>query len=433
MLVEFRVKNFRSFKEEQVLSLVATKDNSLENNKISTSREDIPSLLRSAVIYGANASGKSNLIKAIECVQRLVKAPATVEKPLFDIQPFRLNQETISSPITFEMTFTFDRVRYRYNFSFTGNLVSKENGNFFKVKQILSERLVVYQETESEVWFNRDSDKYEFSVDAEKMNQLKGLIGPDTLFLSIATQTCESQNGDKRFLPISKWFNEQFLVVRSSFHPAYSINTLKTDSEQRQKILDLMTSSDTGITDIQVDTRKQPMHAVQINPQEHKAEFQIGFQEVNEPKFIHEYQNHYKAKFNISDESQGTIQLLGLAGPIGDILEKGRVLIIDEFDTHLHPLLARRLVKMFHDPEKNKNNAQLIFVTHNISLLGKKSLDIDDLFRRDQIWFIEKDHKTQESTLYPLSDFKAKKDDDMLYLEDDYLLGCYGAIPFLSD
>ena len=168
MLVEFRVKNFRSFKEEQVLSLVATKDNSLENNKISTSRKDIPSLLRSAVIYGANASGKSNLIKAIECMQHLIKAPATVEKPLFDIQPFRLNQETISSPITFEMTFTFDRVRYRYNFSFTGNLVSKENGNFFKVKQILSERLVVYQETESEVWFNRDSDKYEFSVNEEK-------------------------------------------------------------------------------------------------------------------------------------------------------------------------------------------------------------------------------------------------------------------------
>ena len=132
------------------------------------------------------------------------------------------------------------------------------------------------------------------------------------------------------------------------------------------------------------------------------------------------------------DESQGTIQLLGLAGHIVDILEKGRVLIIDEFDTHLHPLLARRLVKMFHDPEENKNNAQLIFVTHNVSLLGKKLLDIDGLFRRDQIWFIKKDHQTQESKLYPLSCFK-HEDDDMLYLDNDYLLGCYGAIPCLSD
>lgn len=292
----------------------------------------------------------------------------------------------------------------------------KKNSNFFKVEQIVNECLLVYQETKPEVWFER--------------------AGQDTLFLSTAIQTCNNPEGDKRFLPIAKWFREKLLVIRSPFHPAYSINTLKAESEQRQKILDLITSSDTGIIDIPIDTRKKPAHRVQVNPQEHKIEVQQGLQEVNEPEFIHKHPHHGKEKFNVSDESQGTLQLLSLAGPIMDILEKGRVLVIDEFDTHLHPLLAHRLVKMFHDPEKNKNNAQLIFVTHNVLLLSKKILDTDDLFRRDQIWFVEKNFQTQESTLYSLSDFeshdKSKSRDKNECLIRDYLLGCYGAIPFFS-
>ncbi|MBR2124496.1 MAG: AAA family ATPase [Acetobacter sp.] len=126
MLVEFRVKNFRSFKEEQVLSLVATEDTTLEDNKFPSLIEKPPFLLRSAVIYGANASGKSNVIKAIDCMHRLIITSALEAKPPLDIQPFRLDQESLSSPITFEMTFILDRIRYQYNFSFTCNLVSKK-------------------------------------------------------------------------------------------------------------------------------------------------------------------------------------------------------------------------------------------------------------------------------------------------------------------
>ena len=160
MLVEFRVKNFRSFKEEQVLSLVATKDNSLENNKISTSRKDIPSLLRSAVIYGANASGKTNLLKAMACMRLIfgvVTSPEQQRKDLLDtFKPFLLDPKSRDLPITFEITFILNDVRYQYSFSW-----AKE--------RIVSEYLLAYKTARSQKWFERrfnektNEDEYTFS------------------------------------------------------------------------------------------------------------------------------------------------------------------------------------------------------------------------------------------------------------------------------
>lgn len=411
MLVEFRVKNFRSFKEEQVLSLVATKDNSLENNKISTSRKDIPSLLRSAVIYGANASGKSNLLKAIGCMRLIfaiaMPSPPPVRNHLLDkFKPFLFDSKSPDSPIAFEVTFLLDTVRYQYSFSW-----AKE--------RIVSERLLVYKTARPQKWFERrfneeiSDDEYTFSPSLKGDKQSwKEKTAQETLFLWTAAQFNSQQ-----IRPIFEWISQKFEVflnesplnIGTHFehmnYLQYTINEYKREqtleNSDSRKILNFMTSLDTGVTDIKIESNGQPL-------------------------FVHRTNKGEVASFPIKDESTGTVQLFNLAGPIFHVLNKGHILIIDELDRHFHPLLIRELVKIFHDPEKNRNNAQLIFVTHDVSLLKA------DLLRRDQVWFVEKDPQTQESTLYPLSDFK-QEDDDMRYLEKDYLVGCYGAIPYLSD
>ncbi|MBO6086131.1 MAG: ATP-binding protein [Acetobacter sp.] len=401
MLVEFRVKNFRSFKEEQVLSLVATKDNSLENNKISTSRKDIPSLLRCAVIYGANASGKSNLLKAMACMRSIfgvVTSPEPQRSNILDaFKPFLLDLKSHDSPITFEITFILNDVRYQYSFSW-----AKE--------RIVSEYLLAYKTARPQKWFERrfneetNEDEYTFSsfLNGDKQSWKKQTRN-DALFLWIGTQYNSQQ-----LIPIFNWIFQKFNIalsdslvdIRTHFtHMSYFQYTLKRCKEDqvfRRKILNFMISCDTGITDICINPNDQLF-------------------------FVHGMHS-----FPVSEESAGTVQLFSFAGIIQEVLDKGHIFIIDELDCHLHPLLVRKLVKRFHDPEENRNNAQMIFVTHDVSLLKA------DLFRRDQIWFVEKDPQTQESTLYPLSDFK-HKDDDMRYIDNNYLLGCYGAIPCLRD
>lgn len=145
--------------------------------------------------------------------------------------------------------------------------------------------------------------------------------------------------------------------------------------------------------------------------------------EVAELRF-HHVTTHGKAVFELADESNGTRNLLFLAGPVLDILDKGLTLVIDELDTSLHTLLVRELVRLFHRPQVNRGGAQLVFTTHDTSLL-----DASDLFRRDQIWFVEKDGE-QASSLVSLSEFSPRKNEA---LERGYLVGRYGGVPFLSD
>ncbi len=415
MLVEFRVKNFRSIRDEQVLSLVASKDKTLRDTHTQeTGISAAPVLLRSAVVYGANASGKSNLIKALQYMRGVVIESATAIQPgqAFAVQPFRLDSKSADQSSEFEVTFLLDKVRYQYGFAMTA-------------QRIVSEHLLVYKTFKPQRWFSRyfdqesGKDVYEFSSGLKGPKNLwEGATRPNSLFLSMAVQL-----NSEALRPVFDWFLNQLVIFneQAPLTPQMSIQMLK-QSEGRKDICKFLSAADISIQDVDVETRKVPGQAVHFDLNAGKTE--VRSEEMEEHKLrFHHVTEQGKAVFDLMDESSGTRNLLFIAGPVMDILSKGVTLVIDELDTSLHTLLVRELVRLFHSPEINAKGAQLIFTTHDASLL-----DAPDLFRRDQIWFVEKDGD-QSSGLVGLSEFSPRKNEA---LERGYLMGRYGGVPFLS-
>ena len=415
MLVEFRVKNFRSLRDEQVLSLVASKDTTLlDTHALPTGLKAVPHVLRSAVLYGANASGKSNVVKALQYMRTVVMESATVVQPgaTYNVQPFRLDAESARLPTELEVTFLLDQVRYQYGFAMTS-------------ERIVREHLLVYKAFKPQRWFRRTldpatgKDVYEFGPGLKGPKSVwEGATRPNALFLSMAVQL----NGDA-LRPVFDWFRDRLVVVNenSPLAPEFSVQVLKQESG-RNEIRDFLRAADTSLTDIDVVTRKAVGQVVHIEALTGKTEVRSQEIEQHELNFHHATEQA-SAVFGLADESAGTRRLLFLAGPVLDILKKGLTLVVDELDTSLHTHLVRALVQLFHRPEVNTGGAQLIFTTHDTSLLGAYGL-----FRRDQVWFVQKD-KDQSSELYSLLDFSPRKNEA---LERGYLQGRYGALPVTS-
>jgi hypothetical protein len=415
MLIEFRIKNFRSLRDEQVLSLVASKDKTLhDTHTLSTGLKAAPYLLRSAVVYGANASGKSNLIKALHYMRAVVMESATVMQPgqTYAVQPFRLDDASAGQPTEFEVTFLLKGVRYQYGFAMTP-------------QRIVSEHLLVYKAFKPQRWFERrfdaDSGKdvYESGPGLKGAKQLwEGATRPNALFLSMAVQL-----NSEALRPVFDWFVNHLVIIneQSPWSREFSVQMIK-QADSRREICEFLRAADISIADIEVTIQQAMVHTLNIDLATGKREEHIGEQAVDEVKF-HHVTGRGKAVFDLSDESNGTRNLLFLAGPVLYILREGLTLVIDELDTSLHTLLVRELVRLFHRPEVNTGGAHLIFTTHDTSLL-----DAPDLFRRDQVWFVEKDAE-QASTLVPLSDFSPRKNEA---LERGYLQGRYGGVPFLD-
>lgn len=415
MLIEFRVKNFRSLRDEQVLSLVASKDKALQNtHTLNTSVNAVPSLLRCAVVYGANASGKSNLIKALQYMRDVVVESATAIQPgqPYGVQAFRLDPKSAAQPSEFEVTFLLDGVRYQYGFS-------------MNTKRILSEHLLVYKAFKPQRWFERyldadtGKDVYEFSSSLKGPKTVwEGATRPNALFLSMAVQL-----NSELLRPVFDWFTNQLVIVNelSRLNPQVSIQKLQ-QAENRRAICNFLSAADISIADIDVVTRKVPGQALHFDLAAGKTEVRTEEVEEHQLRFHHVTEKG-DAVFEIGDESSGTRNLLFLSGPVLDILTKDITLVIDELDTSLHTLLVRELVNLFHTPEVNTGGAQLIFSTHDTSLL-----DAPDLLRRDQIWLVEKD-RDQASQLVALVEFSPRKNEA---LERGYLMGRYGGVPFIN-
>ena len=415
MLIEFRVKNFRSLRDEQVLSLVASKDKTLQDTHTqATGISAAPAVLRSAVVYGANASGKSNLIKALQYMRGVVTESATAMQPsqTFAVQQFRLDAVSVGQPSEFEVTFLNDGVRYQYGFAMT-------------TQRIVSEHLLVYKSFKPQHWFTRrfdadtSKDIYDFGPGLKGPKNLwEGATRPNALFLSMAVQL-----NSESLRPLFDWFLTHLGIFneQAQLSPQMSIELLKK-ADGRKEICNFLSSADISIADIDVETRKVPGQAIHFDLMAGKTE--VRSEEMEEHKVLfHHVTEQGKAVFDIMDESNGTRNLLFLAAPVLNILNKGLTLVIDELDNSLHTLLVRELVRLFHRPEINTGGAQLIFTTHDTSLL-----DAPNLFRRDQVWFVEKD-RDQTSTLVSLSEFSPRKNEA---LERGYLMGRYGGVPFLD-
>jgi uncharacterized protein len=416
MLIEFRTKNFRSLRDEQVLSLVASTDKTqLETHAVSLGLKSASHVLKSAVVYGANASGKSNLIKALQFMQGVVLESASLKPDqTFDrLQPFRLDDTSCDHPSEFEVMFMLDGVRHQY-----GVVMTKQ--------RIVNEYLLVYKAFKPQRWFNRHFDRetgkdvYEFGSGLRGPKNLwEGATRPNALFLSMAVQL-----NSETLRPVYNWFSNHLVIFNefSQLTPQFSTQILKHEN-QRQAICNLLQTADIGIANLEVSSKQAKVHTVHFDLSTGERKEEIGDEMLDEVKF-HHITPQGKNIFDFEDESSGTRNLFCYAGPILDILDKGLALVVDELDTSLHPLLVQALVRLFHRPESNTGDAQLIFTTHDTSLL-----DAYGLFRRDQIWFVEK-HLDQSSSLFPLSDFSPRKNEA---LERGYLQGRYGALPFLNN
>ncbi|KJS74886.1 MAG: ATP-binding protein [Pseudomonas sp.] len=412
MLLEFRVRNYRSIRDEQALTLIASGDKEWAATHLApTGLKAAPHALRSAVVYGPNASGKSSLLRALDYLRAVVAESATLIQPgqTYNIQPFKLDAASAQQPTEFEITFLLSGLRHQYAFSMTP-------------QRIVSESLLVYRSSKPTQLFSRqhlegDGYDYEFSTYLTGPRKLwQESTRPNALFLSMAAQLNSEQ-----LSPVFNWIvhNILFLPAGATVLPDFTTALLATEPG-RASIREFLSAADISIADVQAVPRKG-MHAQWVlgasglQASQEEREFMMPVFEHSTPKG--------SAKFELHDESEGTQRLYGLIAPVLDCLREGRVLVVDELDSSLHTLLVRRLITMFHTPELNPKGAQLIFSTHDTSLLDHT------LFRRDQVWFTEKD-ADQATRLYPLTDFSPRKQEAW---ERGYLSGRYGAVPFFSD
>lgn len=412
MLLEFRVANYRSFKDVSTLSMVAAnrsaKDKSIDINNVVQVDEQL-ALLRSAAIYGANASGKSNLIHALRFMKHLVinSARSLQADDKIDVEPFLLSEKSPEEPSSFEIVFLLEGIRYRYGFEVT-------------VDRVISEWLYFVPSTREARLFHRDVDGINVSSNfKEGRGNIIEITRDNALFLSVVAQF----NGEISH-KILRWFRNISINVGANdrSYRNFTVFSLERD-KYRDDIIEFVKGLDLGVSDIGLE--KELIGYQQSLP---------GFQE--EPrgasrtviktahrKFDEDGSAVSLELFNLDQhESDGTRKLFAFAGPIIDTLRQGKLLVVDELDARLHPIITCAIIELFNSKDKNPLGAQLLFTTHDTNLLSNK------MFRRDQIWFTEKDAKGV-TQLYSLAEFKIRNDASF---EKDYINGKYGAIPFIG-
>ena len=424
MLIEFTVTNFRSIRSPQTLSMVASKalkKSGLENNafEATVSEDGLPRLLRSAVVYGPNAAGKSTLVGALSFMRKWVNTSAQkaqVGEAIKDVQPFRLSANSRKQDSEFEIHFIEEGIRYQYGFS-------------LNVERITSEWLIAYPLGKPQHWFKRafnpatQKDEYEFKTSflgGKKIhNDRASLTIGNALYLSVAVQ-----KGNEQLRPVFSWFQKRLRIVsamddlRSGF-----TQRMCEKPEEKKRVMEFMSSADISFHDIAIEKREFSTDDLPFDmPAAVKDELlkDLNGKTRREAKFLHkDVDTGDLVEFDEDDESEGTLSLFAFAGPWLDVLKNDYVLVVDEIDTSLHPLVVHHLVRLLNS---HKGRAQLVFTTHDTTLLSQRIL------RPDQIWFVEKD-KGDSTHLYSLADFSPRENEA---IEKGYLNGRYGAIPFLS-
>jgi len=421
MLIQFSVENYRSILGRQTLSMAASKYfkeleqfNTFEAGDV----ESVPRLLRSNVIYGPNASGKSTLVLALDFMRNRVinSAKESQANENIPVEPFKLTATARASDSEFEVAFIEENVRYQYGFRCNKQRVTEE-------------WLFAYPEGRSQKWFQRvfdptsSKDEYRFNatfLGGRKRQDWKEQTRPNALFLSTALQLNNAQ-----LKPVLNWFQKRLRVIeaRQFLAPNYTMTRCR-DEEQKRRVLEFLNSADLSISDIHIDTR---VFSPDILPKDMSATLrdevsqEMAGKEMMKATFLHEdIESREPIEFSLDEESDGTRALFAFAGPWLDVVENDRVLVVDELDTSLHPLIVHYLVKLLH---RQGRKAQIVFTTHDTTILSQRIL------RRDQIWFMEKDERNS-TQLYPLSDFSPR---DSEAIERGYLNGRYGGIPFLKD
>lgn len=424
MILQFTVSNFRCFRGIQTLNLTASADASLPENRIDLA---LPGLggkrwLKGTAIYGANASGKSTVLEALQALRELVinSAKATdARDPITQIEPFALCPGQEAPPTAFGIVFVADGIRYEYRVAATR-------------ERIWHESLRAFPKAKEQTWFardwNPDTSAYDWSpekpVGFQRDTQLEGYTLSNTLYLSKSIASNRT-----KLEPVFRWFKDRLrfidLSTRSVMGGGFTLKQIHEKTSFYPGIVELLRHADLGVTGATAIEERPSSEEIENLVSTAPAELRdrIRKQLWLQPVLTHRGSGDKDVPLPWPKESAGTHRLFALAGPWLDILKQGYVACIDELETSMHPLMVRELLRLFFSAGANTGNAQIIFTTHNPLLLDTT------LMRRDQIWFTDKDEEGA-AHLYPLTDYSPRKGESLVR---GYLSGRYGAVPFVPE
>ncbi|MFC0544475.1 AAA family ATPase [Kutzneria chonburiensis] len=402
MLLRFRTANHRSLRDEVELSLV-----SQPRKGESKPTSALPETVRVAGIYGANASGKSNILDAMGFLAKAVANSYSGWSPTGGVPrvPFLLDPASRLASSLYEIDFVFQGVRHTYGFEVDD-------------QRVRAEWLYSYPTgSRKRTLFERDGDTFRFGRTLTGSNSvIAGLVRPNSLFLSVAAANShplliELFRWVERFKPTSEFGSETFDRVVA----AISANMVGSNAQFDAwiKVADL------GVDRVYFEADGKISEA--DSPEAIVDHFKNG-----KIKFTHVTPGYGPVDFSFEGESAGTRMWLALAGYVIPRIALGLVVMVDEVDSSLHPKLSAALIQMFKDPLINKNGAQLLFTSHDVSLLG--NLIDDEILDRDEVWFTEKD-RAGATSLFPLTDFQPRRGENF---ERAYLQGRYGAVPYVD-
>lgn len=420
MIIELRVKNFRSIRDWQSFSMLA--ENKVKEHDRIVFENANQNILGTAIIYGRNASGKSNLLNAFRAIQFMVieSAEFKIDKVIPPFEPYKLDVSFEKLPTELYIDFIAkDNIRYVYEIGFTATKIIYENLKFYPKSQPAT----LIERTHGE------PIKYGDYLTGRKKD-IEDKLYDNQLFLSkVGTDKLDGLTSAYMF------FSEGIYI--STFHDTKYDNILiqtftnkmaKDDIPYfKENINSLMHVADTGIDcidikEVEIDVDALPEEMSDEKKQELVERYKHKIRTIHK-KFDGEKEDG-TVEFKLNEESTGTIKLLAVGGLILEALADGQVLIIDELDKSLHPKLTRALINIFHSKKTNPNNAQLIFATHDVSLLD------NDLFRRDQVWFAEKEYEGH-SHFYAISDIPNIRANAPF--EKYYMSGRFGANPVINE
>lgn len=424
MLIEFRFKNYRSFRDEAVLSMEATGLGTFKNSLISYNSIK---LLPGAAIYGKNGGGKSNVIRAFWLAVQFIKNAQRTqhEKAAIPVIPFALNDYSASEPTEFEFIYTLDSIKYWYSFSATR-------------EKIVTESLYHAPKGQKALVFSREEQIFSFTEDKSRRKLISEVVAENQLFFSVACTM-----NDAACSRAMRWFREMVFFSRDYSDIPRQLLDYSNDANMLRAISDYAKAADLGIEDMQFEINSQEvddeaalpdnlpegmkaalvqfMHT--LSETSNNSEVRLKMGEVTATS-KHKGRNRNGTSqlypLELEDESDGTRKLMSIAPAIESVLARGGILLVDEIERELHPMLVDFVVSKFQSKRTNPYGAQIVITTHNTELLNM------ELLRKDQLYFVDKDQEDGASELYSISEFSTRTTDN---IRKGYLLGKYGATP----
>ncbi|MCD4654975.1 ATP-binding protein [bacterium] len=419
MLIEFRTMNHRSLLKEQVLTMESGLVDAADDPRLRHVKGYNKPLLTTAALYGANGSGKSNVLAAFKFMYEAVLLSQRFWNPDGGVPRDSFAWGSAKAePSLFEISLLINGIQYRYGF-----LADDEC--------ILEEWLDAWPEGRKQMWFEREGEIFKFGKHFKgEKRLLEGVTRRNALFISAAVQ-----HNNEQLLPVYLWFRRMHTInVAGEISPpvyywndqhflkniglvspnGHQLSLSEEDSNDfpfHPSFLDLLKAADLGIVEFKL---------------EEAGEDRV--RSIRPPRVLVRHRSSCEdAWLPFEEESQGTHMLFQLGPKLLNVLKEGGMLIVDELESSLHPLIALKVLQLFNDPQTNPKHAQIVFSTHDTNLLG--TITGESILRRDQIWLTEKDSEGA-TCLYPLTDYKPRKGEN---LQRGYLQGRYGAIPFLGD